>query len=438
MHEIIYAYNGKERIWKEVNLPDRPENMPIFFIVEYKEEYTQESWLKVWCPFHNAYEEIENHNDDVLITSQGCRLEGFCVKADVFIAMRGFNIYQHPSQGECYGYWTMKKNAPSNTIQYIHKYLSVSHTWEKDASDGRVRIVPHLRFWREYEKNESLPKNNELAKKCSEEKIPPPVTIEDIQENNQIDYVYTKNDYQIYEKRINSYNFRLISSRETFKNITNSMPTGNFVENENPFDGATALVAVEHQGRYLLTLILSGAKVKNEYGAYFIPSLLKAVKLYVVTDCWAKLVGIDKSYLSSKEYESIKDYLVVNKPSLNKRPALKDLLMLPEKDVKPGYYLDLHLSLSAARIPKRHTASYGEIHDDKHRLTKALPFAKRLFAAAWDGNSEAQYVMYLLYDTNSCFTNTNSRKSQYWLREAIKNGWKPFEKVRLDNSRLFN
>lgn len=453
MKKIIFAYNTENNSWRKVKLTERPENMPIIFIVQYKVEATNEKWLKAWCPLHHAYEEIISHKDDSLITVTGCHLGGFCVKTDILIRPNGYNIWQHHNW-ECVAYWSLEKSNQPGTVQYSKHVMRLSYTWEQDTSNNLIYLVPHMRYWEEYvydNKNcipRNIPQNVKAEIKtilkikdddidCAEKSVISPIHIGNIQEKHQQDYSYTKTDYQIYEKNINGYNFRLIPSCEAFRNISYSI-SGiiSARTNETLFDEAKALVAVEHHGRYLLTLILSGSKVQHEYGAYFNPSILAAVKLYAVTDCWAKSAGIDKKYLSNRDYESIKDYLIIGKPSSKGHTSLKNILELSEDYIKPGYYLDFHLCLSAARVPD--ISSYGKIHDDEHRLTEALPFAKRLFAAAWSGNPEAQYVMHLLYSTYSCFSNTNPRKARYWLSEASRNGWRPFEKLRMDNSRLFN
>ena len=453
MYKTILSYDIKAKDWKEIfpsgksNEIAKPEELPLIFFVEYDDEREDSPWERAWCKKCNAYEEIIRQDGNNLWTKGGCKLTGFCVKVSVKISKEGHNIWQHHSS-DCTAYWLLRKDETNETVHITKKELYLSHTWEKDAHDGCVRLVPHPRYWSEKKAEFTagmtfstdtpqgvqdkvremlkLPKEECVSGKSSTSQIVP-VALEDVKENHQVDISYSDADHKFYEKDINGHCFHLIPSWETYQNITRSI-CGTYDSDESIRANATALLAIEYEGLYRMTFAVAGNKVLKSHSIYHNGNILAEVKRRIIWEAWNESVGLRD--ISSKDYAEIKDRIRIKPLTERQETSLLDLLTVPAEDIQPGYFLKLNLSLSRVNIPR--VSAPTDKEDERQYLDACLPFLKRLFDAAWKDNAEAAYAMHLLYRSKSCFCNGNLRRSRYWFGRAVRSGWKWKEDLRLD------
>ena len=151
MSDIIFAYDAVLMDWREI--PAHPSSdgtsaqkqSPVF-IVTYDDLRDVSPWEGVWCPHHHSYEKVIRQERDSLWTKDDCQIQGMCVKTNIKINPEGYNIYQH-HRDIGIAYWMLSHDERKDAVRYLARKLYLTYTWERDTRDGRVRLVPHPRFW---------------------------------------------------------------------------------------------------------------------------------------------------------------------------------------------------------------------------------------------------------------------------------------------------
>lgn len=447
MTERIFCCNFKGQ-WNELTetAPTLDEGIssPVFYVA-YHNEGTGENWEKVWCKKHQAYEEVNRQDGLCLVTNQGCQLTGLCARVNIYIQLSGWNALQrhHEEANLC---WRVQHGKEPGTMRCICEKVQLSFTWQKNENNNTAYLCPHpsARFHREWTiSKDSLTSHDripaevlrvarqelQLSPDGNEARTPSSQPTDwDMEEfltlNEQSfhrkDFAYREEEFA-YECNICGYNFRLISSIEQFCHIVRSMEGIRIFEKEVQ-PKATALVAVERNGKYLAGIVLDGKQRIHMYRRYE-QNILSEVKLHAVCAYWEKKAGVE-SECSRSEYRELE--VQMQEQELTDKAAveisLRQLLQTPSENIWEGYFLLLHLRMAEAGLPL--VSIPADEVDEQAYLMEKIPVGERIFTAAFQENAEAEYVMHLLYSDFSCFSHPCRRLAKRWFLRAISHGWR--------------
>ncbi len=129
---------------------------------------------------------------------------------------------------------------------------------------------------------------------------------------------------------------------------------------------------------------------------------------------------------------------------------LEELLSIPKKDMKPGYYRALGAKLynnvspfnDCEEIRKKymhllHVIPTKRMADEKAYLHAVCPSLDPIVEAAYEGNGEAQWVLAGLYEEYSCnIVPNNKLRCEYWKKKAEASGEPGFPLLFRHNSDL--
>ncbi|WP_028128962.1 hypothetical protein [Selenomonas sp. AE3005] len=203
-----------------------------------------------------------------------------------------------------------------------------------------------------------------------------------------------------YECEIDGFSFRLIYNNDAYQTIMGEL-VFNFPGKDTVLPDVGILrVAVYKDGRVVAYIELHGiAKIIMHNDALQARSSFCSASIRVAFLHWLKWTGLWEKY--GPYYE---DDLIVLDEEVQAKPISKDigislyeLLHLPETE--DGYYLRLHQAFLKSR-PLCFDTVPREIDDAETEMAYLMdlfPYGKRLYEAAFDGNSEAMYALSLCY-----------------------------------------
>lgn len=229
-----------------------------------------------------------------------------------------------------------------------------------------------------------------------------------------------------YECEIDGFSFRLIYSNDTYQTVMEGIDTCRPGRNTVLPDNGTLRVAIYNDGRVVAYMELHGIIRLIMYrDAVQSRSSFRSASIHMACLHWLKWTGLWKNY--GPYYE---EDLIVLSEEVQAKPISKDvglslyeLLHLPE--TKDGYYLRLHEAFLKSR-PLCFETVPCEIDDAESEmayLMELFPYGKRLYEAAFAGNSEAMYALSLCY-YNGCEHNTlfppDKESADFWSRSRYE------------------
>lgn len=456
MSKRIFCYDFRGH-WKDMTVDASllaEEMPPLVFCVAYHNEGTGETWEKVWCEEHHAYEEVKYQAGCCIVTEQGCHLTGLCTKVHIYIQLSGWNASQR-HHGEANLCWRVQTGTEPGTLHCICEKIRLSFTWQKNEESDIAYLCPHplARFRHEWTISAStlnsknhipqeilqvIRKELQLSSTETNAKDQLPISEEwnmerflalNEQSFHRKDFTYHEEELA-YECSICGYNFRLISSIEQFCHIVRSIEGTRIQQNELR-QKATALLTVERNGNYLAGIVLNGKQEHRIYRKYD-QNTLSEVKLHAVCDFWKIKNGIGDVDARYRYWELAGQLQVEMITDKTMEPfSLRQLLQIPSEKLRKGYYLLLHRRMAEAGLPL--VKAPGNDMDEKSYLMEEIPIGDKIFTAAFQGNAEAEYALHLLYSDFSCFSRPCRHMANRWYRKAVEHGWTPEKMdVRLD------
>lgn len=228
-----------------------------------------------------------------------------------------------------------------------------------------------------------------------------------------------------WERKVNDYNFRLISSISQFMQIAYNLSISHGMEPEKMPGSDTSLFVMERNGRRLACIWMQGKTVQHVSFVEYRNKILEA-KCRIVFLYWLKHHGLELKYAPTNEdtYRALKQEFIVEPVDRDEewnRLSLMEMAELPQDRVRPGYYLSYYRKLTECNLMRPHAPSLHE--DEQEYLSRKFVWGKPIFDAAFRGNAEAQYAMSLFYRDGIGTAWPDRRLSDAWYRRAVDSGW---------------
>ena len=221
------------------------------------------------------------------------------------------------------------------------------------------------------------------------------------------------------ECSINDYNFRLIPSIIKYRAITryNMIPRRSY---RNLTD--KAMYAIERNGRYLGVFKVKGNIVEEESPQDY-DDIITRTKCHIAYLTWVNHHNLERNNYWPEDCETALKQEFSIEPIKNNEfdnLRLEEMLNLPNKDLRPGFFLSLYRKF--AEVTLLYPPSPSPSDNEQEYLLKNFPWGRQIYQAAFAGNPEAQYVMSLFYQDNYCIT-ASYRLAEQWYKRARANGW---------------
>jgi hypothetical protein len=241
---------------------------------------------------------------------------------------------------------------------------------------------------------------------------------------NWPDFFYTEEEKQ-YACRIGDFEFKLIYTSEEFHSLMRiilSCPPSIFPSLK---DDGVLRVAVLKEGRNVACLLVHKIVktiIHHSGGVY--DSAFYEADIRTAVLRWLKWTGLYKKYgpYYESDYEILDQEVEAEPLQESGRNTLYELLHLPEKDIRPGYYLQLKDALAANKILYRSVPEDKVFFSEYEYLMAAYPYAERIYKAAIAGNPEAQKALAMCYGTSEYHSliKYNKERYEYWHKKSLE------------------
>lgn len=436
--ELYFCYNHKLRDWRETTVPDFVDGdmnkISFVFIVKFYHEGQGVQWEKAWCPRHHAYEGMARITETGVVTETGCELKGWQVYVEHNIYQTYCNHREFISKAFC---WNLARKAEGGfkVRQFsVELAFPFSRSFMEDKNPQAPRLIRvksdvsdvyepenayvpaslRQRMFPDYVPTSRRTKPKECLAECLVREL----------EQEAGFYHEAKVDRTGWACSINGYNFRQIRDERAFHNIRKHYEAG-YVPKEDFQD--KAYFCVERDGRTLCIMVIDGNRITHIDDISRRDVILWA-SLHIVIHKWREMHELiyDNGFvMEDVRLWAGREFRIVPLPADEwENVSLRELLVIPEEEIKAGYYLQLYRKLYATGL--LFTGSKPSADEDEIAcLQQQWPFAGRILSAAEAGNPEAQYVMHLLYaDGNfNLFHEPDYRRSEQWYKKAVESGW---------------
>lgn len=230
-----------------------------------------------------------------------------------------------------------------------------------------------------------------------------------------------------YQCIINGYEFRLVQDTHTLRHVGLLLQNCVATYRESVIDHRSIIVVVRHEDKYVACIeiqpkrgIVQALGMKNQR--------LNG-EVLLVCRYWVKLekLHVDTNHLdfpdSSQELFDLEAATVETSPyqKIVEDTDATELIALDEDNIQPGYYRKLGIQL--LRGPKQNISAppWMQFEDEQAYLMYVFPQGQRIYDAAFNGNTEAQIVLGMMYCCGSVFRR-DTEKTLTWFSKAAQNG----------------
>ena len=222
-----------------------------------------------------------------------------------------------------------------------------------------------------------------------------------------------------YECEIDGYCFRLIYNSEQYHSVKQNLDFFSTNRTDLP-DCGVVRMAIYKGTKPVAYFELHGIAllmVKNHGSIY--DDCLRDASVRVAFLHWLKWTGLWEHYgpYYEEDYEVLQEDVIANPVTKIVGMSLYELLHLP--DTPKGYYRELYHVLMTAN-PLCYEVNPPYVYDEKSEMTYLMslfPYGKRIYEAAFAGDSEAQHVLSLCYSDGGEYHTLfpmNKDRSNYW------------------------
>ena len=433
-----FCYDHEHDTWRKTGKLDvGQENIPFVIIVKFFHECQGIHWEKVWCPGHQAYEEIAGYTKAGVTTTAGCELKGWQVCVEQ-------NIYQNwPNHREAFANvfcWHLQELSEEEFLVHRHD-VEIAFPFTRFFLAEKEAQAPHV-----------IRMSSSVWRVCSPQDrcVGLPAVLRQrmfplytpLQKTMALSADWLAQEYQQeaafhqsrgvrkreWEYGISGYNFRQIREERAFRSIRKHYNPHAVPEEELQHK---IYFCIERNGRTMCTLAIAGDTIRQIDYSYHIWSRdeILMAKLQLVIRKWRELCGLQMKCVGGREDNRL---LSGRSFHINQLPleepwetmSLLKMESMADDEIRPGFYLHMYRNLYATGLLFLGPLPSGEV-DDIECLQEQWPFARRLLLAAAAGNPEACYVMHLIYvDGNfNLFHTPDFRRSEQWYKKAVANGW---------------
>ena len=228
-----------------------------------------------------------------------------------------------------------------------------------------------------------------------------------------------------YECEIDGHDFRLIRNSEQYHSVMQNMG----------FYNTNTLIDLPNNGIVRMA-IYKGEKPVAYFELQGIALLMEKSNGSIYRDCirnastrtaflhWLKWTGLSENYgpYYEEDYEILQEDVTVSPVTKNVGMSLYELLNMQETPA--DYYRRLYHVLMTAK-PLCYEVAPPSIYDETSEmayLMSLFPYGKRIYEAAFAGDSEAQHVLSLCYSDGGEYHTLfplNKERSEYWKRRSL-------------------
>ena len=228
-----------------------------------------------------------------------------------------------------------------------------------------------------------------------------------------------------YECEIDGHDFRLIRNSEQYHSVMQNMG----------FYNTNTLIDLPNNGIVRMA-IYKGEKPVAYFELQGIALLMEKSNGSIYRDCirnastrtaflhWLKWTGLSENYgpYYEEDYEILQEDVTVSPVTKDVGMSLYELLNMQETPA--DYYRRLYHVLMTAK-PLCYEVAPPSIYDEKSEMTYLMslfPYGKRIYEAAFAGDSEAQHVLSLCYSDGGEYHTLfplNKERSEYWKRRSL-------------------
>ena len=241
---------------------------------------------------------------------------------------------------------------------------------------------------------------------------------------NWPDFFYTEEEKQ-YACRIGDFEFKLIYTSEEFHSLMRIILSCHPSMFPSLKDDGVLRVAVLKEGRNVACLLVHKIVktiIHHSGGVY--DSAFYEADIRTAVLRWLKWTGLYKKYgpYYESDYEILDQEVEAEPLQESGRNTLYELLHLPEKDIRPGYYLQLKDALAANKILYRSVPEDKVFFSEYEYLMAAYPYAERIYKAAIAGNAEAQKALAMCYGSSAYYSliKYNKERYEYWNNKYLE------------------
>lgn len=230
-----------------------------------------------------------------------------------------------------------------------------------------------------------------------------------------------------YQCIINGYEFRLVQDTHTLRHVGLLLQNCVATYRQAVIDHRSIIVAVRHEEKYVACIeiqpkrgIVQALGMKNQR--------LDGEAL-LVCRYWVKVekLRVDTNHLdfpdTSQGLFDLETATVETIPYQNsvEETDATELLAVDEDNSQPGYYRKLGIQLLSG--PKKNISAppWMQFQDEQAYLMYVFPQGERIYDAAFNGNTEAQIVLGMMYCCGDVFRR-DTEKTLTWFSKAAQNG----------------
>ena len=230
-----------------------------------------------------------------------------------------------------------------------------------------------------------------------------------------------------YECIINGYEFRLAHDTHTLRHVGLLLQNCVATYREAVIDHRSIIVVVRHEDKYVACI-----EIQPKRGiVQALGQRNHRLEGEVLQVCryWVKMekLRVDTDHLdvpdTAQGFFDLEPATVEVIPYQKtvEEPDATELAAVDEDDIQPGYYRKLGIQL--LRGPKQNISAppWMQFQDEQAYLMYVFPQGQRIYDAAFNGNTEAQMVLGMMYCCGGMFRR-DTEKTLTWFSKAAQNG----------------
>ncbi len=230
-----------------------------------------------------------------------------------------------------------------------------------------------------------------------------------------------------YQCIINGYEFHVVQDTHTLRHVGLLLQNCVATYRESVIDHRSIIVVVRHEGHYVACIEIR--RERDIVQALGPKNQRLNGEVLLVCRYWAKMekLHVDTNHLDfpktsdeisdleTATVEAIPSQQAVEEPNVDKPSAVE------ENDVQPGYYRQLGIQLLHESKQNISAPPWMHFQDEQSYLTYVFPQGKCIYEAAFNGNTEAQMVLGMMYFCGNMLRR-DTEKTLTWFSKAAQNG----------------